>query len=136
MYVCQKAFKNLSCYRSLVFHNKEIYNRFDVELIKVHVKKSMVGFDIDYILDTIQNKLIDCLSYWKLSSKYLNYIWSNLMTFNMIKNHDRQLHRFIFAITPGNRTYWHVIMITSSPFTPLLALVLLLKWLQGQTFPI
>ena len=56
MYVCQRAFKNLSCYRSLVFHNKEIYNRFDVELIKVHVKKSMVGFDIDYILDNIQNK--------------------------------------------------------------------------------
>ena len=42
MYVCQKAFKNLSCYRSLVFHNKEIYNRFDVEFINFHVKKGMV----------------------------------------------------------------------------------------------
>ena len=56
MYQCQKAFENLSCYRSFVFHNKEICNRFDVEFIDYHMKKGMVGCDIDYILENIQNK--------------------------------------------------------------------------------
>ena len=56
MYQCQKALENLSCYRSFVFHNKEICNRFDVEFIDYHMKKGMVGCDIDYILENIQNK--------------------------------------------------------------------------------
>ena len=51
MYQCQKAFENLSCYRSSVFYNKEICNRFDVEFINFHMKKGMVGWDIDYMLE-------------------------------------------------------------------------------------
>ena len=58
MYQCQKAFENLSCYRSPVFNNKEICNRFDVEFINFHTKKGMVGWDIDCILENIPNKFV------------------------------------------------------------------------------